>query len=72
LRRVADCILFFLEVTGSKAYPCIIWERAEGFVWNAIEVNLLEILFNQKGALWEGSNRKADIRVPLNFGLELI
>lgn len=31
LRRVADCILFFLEVTGSAAYPCIIWERPEGF-----------------------------------------
>ncbi|MDX2269025.1 MAG: hypothetical protein NW208_13025 [Bryobacter sp.] len=31
LRRVADCILFFLEVTGSAAYPCIIWARAEGF-----------------------------------------
>ena len=30
-RRVADCILFFLEVTGSTAYPCIIRERPEGF-----------------------------------------
>ena len=28
LRRLADCILFFLEVTGSKAYPSIIWESA--------------------------------------------
>lgn len=31
LRRVADCILFHLEVKGSAAYPCIIWECAEGF-----------------------------------------
>jgi hypothetical protein len=31
LRRIADCILFYLEVTGSAAYPCILWERAESF-----------------------------------------
>jgi hypothetical protein len=31
LRRVADCILFYLEATGSAAYPAIIWERSEGF-----------------------------------------
>jgi hypothetical protein len=31
LRRVADCILFYLQATGSAAYPAIIWERSEGF-----------------------------------------
>ena len=45
---------------------------SEGFVWNAIESRLLEVLFNQKGAWWERSDFKADIQVPLNFGLELI
>lgn len=31
LRRVADCLVFYLEVTGSAAYPVIVWERPEGF-----------------------------------------
>ena len=31
LRRVADCLLFYLEVTGSAAYPVIIWERPDSF-----------------------------------------
>lgn len=45
---------------------------SKGFVWNAIEIRLLEVLFSQKCAWWEQTDWKTDIQVPLDFGLDLI
>jgi hypothetical protein len=42
----------------------------EGFVYNAIESNLLGRAFNMRGAVWMDTPPHYIVRIPVNFGHE--
>jgi hypothetical protein len=43
----------------------------EGFVFNAIDCDLLGSVFNMKGVQWHAIARYSLVKIPVNFGLEV-
>jgi len=63
--RDNDTFLFTEAVQRESGVP-------EGLICNIIDSNIFEHWFHKRGAKWESQGRGQLIKIPLDFGLELI